>query len=153
MYKRILIATDGSPLSIRAVEHGVALAKSVGADVLALTVTERFHVFSLEADQLEDTPAEFRQHARERADKALSDAAAVAEATRVPFTKLHVEADQPYEMIIKTAQDNGCGLIVMASHGRRGVSALLLGSETVKVLTHSQIPVLVIRDSSEARKA
>jgi nucleotide-binding universal stress UspA family protein len=150
MYKRLLIATDGSSLSARAVEHGVALAKSIGADVVLLTVTERFHILALETDQLADSPAEFKQHMQERAARALSQAAAIAQAAGVSFSELHLEEDRPYTAIIRAAEDHGCDLIVMASHGRGGVSSLLLGSETMKVLTYSTIPVLVVRDRATA---
>ncbi|WP_112663458.1 universal stress protein [Microvirga flavescens] len=145
MYTKILIATDGSPLSVRAVEHGVALAKAVGASVCFVTVTDRFHIFSFETEQLEATRGTFRKEMREQAVRRFTDAVRIAEAQGVPFTKVHLEEDEPYLGILSTAERQGCDLIVMASHGRSGVSALLLGSETTKVLTHSKIPVLVVR--------
>ena len=145
MYKHILIPTDGSALSREAVEYGVRLTKAIDAKVDLLTVTEPFHVFSLEVDQLEDTRESYRRHMTERATRILSEAEAVAAAAGVRYNKVHLEDDQPYRAIIRTAEEHGCDLIVMASHGRRGVSALVLGSETMKVLTHSNIPVLVYR--------
>lgn len=145
MYKNILIATDGSSLAARAVEHGVNLAKSLGANVLLLTVTERFHVFALEADQLEETSDSFREHMRKQAERTLSEASEIARNLDVEATTLQMEDDAPYRAIIRMAEDHVCNLIVMASHGRSGVSALLLGSETMKVLAHSNIPVLVVR--------
>jgi nucleotide-binding universal stress UspA family protein len=145
MYKHILIATDGSSLSSRGVEHGVELAKALQAEVTLLTVSERFHVFSMEAEQLEETRASFKEHIRQEALRTLSEAYRIAEAAGITATQIHLEDDQPYEAIIRTAEGRGCDLIVMASHGRGGVSALLLGSETMKVLTHSKIPVLVVR--------
>jgi len=145
MYGNILIATDGSSLAARAVEHGVNLAKSLGAKVLLLTVTERFHVFALEADQLEETSDSFREHMRKQAERTLSEAAEIARNLGVEATTLQMEDDAPYRAIIRMAGDHVCNLIVMASHGRGGVSALLLGSETMKVLAHSNIPVLVVR--------
>ena len=145
MYKNILIATDGSSLAARAVEHGTSLAKSLGATVLLLTVTERFHIFALEADQLEETPASFREHMQKHADRTLAEAAEIARSLGVEATSLHMEDDAPYQAIIRTAESQRCDVIVMASHGRGGVSALLLGSETMKVLSHSKIPVLVVR--------
>ncbi|MBM1169986.1 universal stress protein [Microvirga arabica] len=145
MYKNILIATDGSSLAVRAVEHGVNLAKSLGAKVLLLTVTERFHVFALEADQLEETSDSFREHMQKLADRTLSEASEIARNLGVEATTLQMEDDAPYRAIIRMAEDHVCNLIVMASHGRGGVSALLLGSETMKVLAHSNIPVLVVR--------
>lgn len=145
MYKNILIATDGSSLAARAVEHGTNLAKSLDAAVLLLTVTERFHVFALEADQLEETPSSFRDHMQKHAERTLSEASEIARNLGVEATSLHMEDDAPYQAIIRTAESQRCDVIVMASHGRGGISALLLGSETMKVLAHSKIPVLVVR--------
>ncbi|MCC2650780.1 MAG: Universal stress protein [Microvirga sp.] len=145
MYRNILIATDGSSLAARAVEHGTSLAKSLGATVLLLTVTERFHIFALEADQLEETPSSFREHMQKHAERTLAEAAEIARSLGVEATSLHMEDDAPYQAIIRTAESQRCDVIVMASHGRGGVSALLLGSETMKVLSHSKIPVLVVR--------
>jgi nucleotide-binding universal stress UspA family protein len=145
MYKNILIATDGSSLSARAVEHGTNLAKAVGATVLLLTVAERFHVFALEADQLGETPASFREHMQKHAERTLSEASEIARRIGVDAATLHMEDAAPYQAIIRTAEGQRCDLIVMASHGRGGVSALFLGSETMKVLSHSKIPVLVVR--------
>jgi nucleotide-binding universal stress UspA family protein len=145
MYKKILIATDGSSLASRAVEHGTNLARSLGAAVILLTVTERFHVFALEADQVEETRSSFRAHMRTLAERTLSESSDMAHNLGVEATTLHVEDDAPYQAIIRTAEDKRCDVIVMASHGRGGVSAMLLGSETMKVLAHSKIPVLVVR--------
>jgi nucleotide-binding universal stress UspA family protein len=145
MYKNILIATDGSSLSARAVEHGTNLAKAVGATVLLLTVAERFHVFALEADQLGEPPVAFREHMQKHAERTLAEASEIAREIGVDATTLHMEADAPYQAIIRTAEGQRSDLIVMASHGRGGVSALFLGSETMKVLSHSKIPVLVVR--------
>lgn len=145
MYKNILIPTDGSDLASKAVEHGVAFAREVGAKITALTVTEPFAVFALAARQLEYTRAGYEEQAQAYAGQTLAGVAAAAQAAGIPCDTLHVERDQVYEAIIDTAAANGCDLIVMASHGRRGVSAVVLGSETVKVLTHSKIPVLVYR--------
>jgi nucleotide-binding universal stress UspA family protein len=142
MYRHILIPTDGSPLSDEAVTHGVALAAETGARVSFLTVTEPFHTFSFGVDQLEDTPETYRTHMKDRATGILIKADKVAEAARVTHDVVHVEDDQPYRAIIHVAEQKGCDLIAMASHARRGVSAMVLGSETVKVLTHSTVPVL-----------
>lgn len=145
MYKNILIATDGSSLAGRAVEHGVKLASALAARVTVLTVTERFHVFSLNVEQIEETPGTFKHHMKEHALQTLAEAAEIARAAGLDVTEVHLENDEPYQAIIRTAEGRRCDLIVMASHGRGGVSALLLGSETMKVLTHSKIPVLVVR--------
>jgi nucleotide-binding universal stress UspA family protein len=153
MYKHLLIPTDGSPLSKEAVRQGVALAAETGAQVTFLTVTEPFHTLSLAADQLEDTPRTYRDHMLERAARSLAEAAQFALAAGVKRETIHVEDDQPYRAIIRTAEENDCDLIAMASHGRRGASALILGSETLKVLTHSTTPVLVYRSSNCAPQA
>ena len=145
MYRNILIATDGSSLAARAVEHGASLAKALGAEVLLLTVTEHFHLFALESDQFEETRSSFRDHMQRQADRTLSEASALARSLGVDARTMHLEDDAPYRAIIRTAESQRCDVIVMASHGRGGVSALLLGSETMKVLAHSNIPVLVVR--------
>ncbi|MBF9196954.1 universal stress protein [Microvirga terrestris] len=145
MYTHILIATDGSSLASRGVEHGVRLAKALSASVTLLTVSERFHTFSLEPTQLEETLSSFREHMSKEVSKVLADARRLAAAAGVETTALHKENDEPYQAIIRTAEGKGCDLIVMASHGRGGVSAMFLGSETLKVLSHSKLPVLVIR--------
>lgn len=145
MYKNILVATDGSGLAARAVEHGVNLAKALQAKLFLVTVTEQFHVFAIEADQLEETPTSFRRHMKKQADRILDDAAKVAASAGVEAATVHVEDDAPYQAIIRTAESRHCDVIIMASHGRAGVSAMILGSETLKVLAHSKIPVLVIR--------
>jgi nucleotide-binding universal stress UspA family protein len=145
LYKNILIPTDGSELATIAVKHGVALAKEIGAKVTGVTVTEPFHVLSLAPTQLEYTRSEYKKDSQVRAEKALSSISAAANTAGVPSETLHVEHEHPYQAIIETAASKGCDLILMASHGRRGVAAVVLGSETVKVLTHSKIPVLVYR--------
>ena len=145
MYKNILIPTDGSELSGKAVDGGIALAKAIGADVTALTVSPPFHVLTIDREMIENTPAAYKTRMHEHASKILDAVASAAAAAGIPCDAIHVEHRHPYEAIIDTANSRGCDLIFMASHGRHGVSALVLGSETVKVLTHSQIPVLVHR--------
>ena len=145
MYKNILIATDGSDLATKAVEQGVLFAKKIGAKITAVTVTEPFHLLSVAPSQLEYTPAEYKKHAAAHAEKLLGAVSAAAKSAGVDCETLHVEHEHVYQAIIDAAAARRCDLIVMASHGRRGVSAVVLGSETVKVLTHSKIPVLVHR--------
>jgi nucleotide-binding universal stress UspA family protein len=145
MYKNILIATDGSELAAKAVQHGLTLAKMIGARATVLTVAKPFHIFTLEMSMVEDTSAEYRQRTQEYTTDILRSVADVAKAIGVPCETVQVEHEHPYQAIIDTAKSKGCDLIVMASHGRRGIAALVLGSETVKVLTHSKIPVLVHR--------
>jgi len=145
MYGKLLIPTDGSGLAGKAVEHGVALAKRIGADVTVLTVLPPFHTFTTDAQMIEDTPARYQERMQQHAEKTLGAAAQAAQAADVACETVQVEHEHPYRAIIDIAELKGCDLIVMASHGRHGVSALVLGSETVKVLTHCKIPVLVHR--------
>lgn len=145
MYKNILIPTDGSELAGKAVQHGIALAKAISAKITVVTVTLPFHIFTLDPQVVEEIPDQYKKRIQGHATKTLSDVATKAKAASVPCDTVHVEHGHPYRAIIDTAQSKGCDLITMASHGRRGVSAIVLGSETVKVLTHSKIPVLVHR--------
>jgi nucleotide-binding universal stress UspA family protein len=145
MYSNMLIPTDGSELAGKAVEHGIALAKRIGAKATALTVLPPFHTFTTDTQMIEDTPAAYKVRMQKQAEKALGVVAQTAQAAGVPCETVQVEHEHPYRAIIDTAASKGCDLIVMASHGRHGVSALVLGSETVKVLTHCKIPVLVHR--------
>lgn len=145
MYKHILIPTDGSALADKAVEQGVNLAKEIGARVTVLTVSVPFHILTIDAQMIEDTAPQYNRRIEARAAKILKAGADVANAAGVACTTSHIEHEHPYRAIIETADAKGCDLIAMASHGRRGVSAIVLGSETVKVLTHANIPVLVYR--------
>jgi nucleotide-binding universal stress UspA family protein len=145
LFKNILIATDGSDLVVKAVEQGILLAKEVSAKTTAVTVSEPFNVFALAPSELGYTPIEYKKHAEAHADRLLGTVSAAAKSAGVACDTLHVEHEQIYQAIIDAAEARRCDLIVMASHGRRGVSAVVLGSETVKVLTHSKIPVLVYR--------
>jgi len=141
MYKNILIATDGSDLAMNAVRNGVALAKAVGARVTAVTVSEPFRWFGPGLDAR--AGAVVREGASQAAAAALDAVVDAAKVAGIACEKVHVEEEVPYKGISDTATAKNCDLIVMASHGRRGISAVILGSETVKVLTHSKIPVLV----------
>lgn len=145
MYKHILIPTDGSMLSAKAIEQAIGLAKSIGAQVTGLTVSSPFNTFALDPLMLSDTPEGYKKDCEDRAEKFLGAITGAAKAAGVQARAAHVVADHPYEAIIGTARSNGCDLIVMASHGRKGASALVLGSETHKLLTHCNIPVLVCR--------
>jgi nucleotide-binding universal stress UspA family protein len=137
MYTNILLPTDGSELSGKAVEHGIALAKRIGAKVTVLTVLPPFHTLTTDAQMIEDTP--------EHGEKTLGAAAHAAQLAGIECKTVQVDHEHPYQAIVDTAKSKGCDLIVMASHGRHGISAIVLGSETVKVLTHCKIPVLVHR--------
>jgi nucleotide-binding universal stress UspA family protein len=145
LYKNILIPTDGSELANKAVEHGVLLAKEIGAAITAVTVTEPFHLFSVAPSQLEYTRSEYKRHTDAVAKKALGVVSDAAKRSGIACDSLQVEHEHVYQAIIDAAISKGCDLIAMASHGHHGISAVVLGSETVKVLTHSKIPVLVYR--------
>ena len=145
MYKHVLIPTDGSPLSEMAIRHGMALAKTVGARVTVLTVSPPFRSFALDPVMVSDTPVQYEQECAALAEKILGTARKEAAVADVSCDTRHVVRAQPYEAIVETAQTKGCDLICMSSHGRKGISAFVLGSETYKVLTHSKIPVLVCR--------
>lgn len=145
MYKRILLPTDGSSASQRAILSGIDFAKSIGADVVAMTATPEFHTFTTDSGMLEQTPDQYAAASRASGQRLLDQVLAVARDAGVPCTGVQVVSDEPYEAIIHAAREQMCDLILMASHGRKGVKALLLGSETQKVLVHSAIPVLVFR--------
>lgn len=140
MYRHILIPTDGSQLAERGVAHGLALAKSLGATVSFIFVVEPFSEVSGRFLEAIATYAELR---KEQAAKVLEDAADAARAGGVSCETIQAESGQPHQAIIAAARDKGCDLIVMSSHGRSGLAALLIGSVTNKVLTHAQTPVLV----------
>jgi nucleotide-binding universal stress UspA family protein len=147
MFKRILVPTDGSELAGKAVTLAIALARTHGASLVAL------HVFphlpgaqhSAAAPLLKQLEGEYDKHQREQARDILDAVAKEAAAAGVATQEVMVESEDVYGNIIGAAKHHGCDLICMASHGRRGVAAVVLGSETHKVLIHTQIPVLVVR--------
>ena len=145
MYGRILIATDGSELSDKAVDQGLALAKAVGAKVTIVRVTSQPAPLVYEGVVVALPTEEIREDIAKSVEKYFVAVRSKAGALGVDAETIQLENDFPWQVIIDTARDKGAGLIVMASHGRRGLSAVLLGSETQKVLTHSTIPVLVCR--------
>jgi len=145
MYKHILLPTDGSPLSEIAIEGGVGLAKALGARVTGLHVIEPFHLIMGGAEMMGDTKEQYEKDSLIRAQKCLATLTVAAKQAGVTCDGVSEKAAHPFEAIIAAAQSRACDLIVMASHGRRGIRGLLLGSETIKVLTHSRIPVLVLR--------
>jgi nucleotide-binding universal stress UspA family protein len=144
MYKRILISTDGSDISQKAVQAAVDLARASAAELFAISVKEPFP-YSAISEMQPVPPQEFFDAQERIASERVKAAAAVAGTAGVTCHAHTVEAMHPWEAILDHAKTQGCDLIVMASHGRRGLSAMLLGSETQKVLTHSSIPVLVIK--------
>jgi nucleotide-binding universal stress UspA family protein len=145
MSSNILIPTDGSDLAGKAVRYGIALAERIGAKATVLTVLPPFHTLTTDTQMLEDTAPQYKARMQKNAEKTLSAAARVADAAGIACEAIQVEHEHPYQAIIDTAGAKGCDLIVMASHGRSGIAAILLGSETLKVLTYSKIPVLVYR--------
>lgn len=145
MFKHILLPTDGSPGSDNAVQAGLRLAAQVGARVTALHVVPPFRTFTYLPDMIEDTEEQYDRESDQRARTLLQAVEKQAQESGVPCDSVVVRTDDVYDAIIETARDRQCDLITMASHGRRGVRGLLLGSETQKVLTHSLVPVLVFR--------
>ena len=148
MYRNILISTDGSELAGKAVEHGVMLARKIGASVTFVTVTEMWSALEMAAAVDRGTPNPmkiFEEMAAESAQDILAAAKTVAQDAGVDCQTLHVRDRAPAEGIIATADEKGCDLIVMASHGRRGLNRLLLGSQTTEVLAYAKVPVLVVR--------
>jgi nucleotide-binding universal stress UspA family protein len=145
MFKHILIPTDGSDLSRKAMLYGVELARESKAKVTALTIREPWVISAVDTFAVVATQEEYDKGSHEAADRALEQAKMAGDVAGVAIDAVQEVHDQPFRAIIDCALANRCDLIVMASHGRRGVSALLLGSETSKVLTHSTIPVLVFR--------
>jgi len=144
MYKHILVPTDGSDITRNAIDTAIALAKSLGARISAVAVREPFP-YSAVSEMQAIPPQEFFEAQDRIVNNNLLAVKEACSAAGLSCTGAAVEALHPWEAILEQAKSGGCDLIVMASHGRRGVSALLLGSETQKVLTHSTIPVLVVR--------
>lgn len=148
MYKHILVPTDGSKLSAKAVKQAVAFAKTIGARITAVHVSDEYRAVMDEGFVL---PAfatlkkRFEEMNVQRSNAVLKQVKAAAEAAGVACQSVAVTNNLPYDAIIQQAKKHKCDLIMMASHGRKGLSSVLLGSETAKVLTHSKIPVLVVR--------
>jgi nucleotide-binding universal stress UspA family protein len=146
MYDHILIPTDGSEVASKGVDHGLSLAKSVGAKVTIVMVTERWPVYG--GPDWIPGPTEMAAYEagqNQAAKTVLTDVKAAADRLGVDAETVHVPEAQPAEAIIATADQRHCNLIVMASHGRRGLRRLLLGSQTSEVLVSSPVPVLVVK--------
>jgi nucleotide-binding universal stress UspA family protein len=144
MYKRILFPTDGSEISGKALNHALALTRLCNAELFVLSVKEPFP-FSAISEMQPAPPQDFYDQQERVAAARVKAAVETAIAAGVKPTGHTLEASHAWEAIVDHAKSQGCDLIVMASHGRRGMSALLLGSETQKVLTHGSVPVLVVR--------
>ena len=147
MFKHILVPTDGSQLSTDTVKRAVSFAQEAGAKVSFFFAKPDYPVAFFGEGALIDptTPERFAEMADKQASEVLASCENVAREAGVEFSSFSSTSDIPYEAIIKAAEKTACDLIFMASHGRRGISGLLLGSETQKVLTHSKVPVLVFR--------
>jgi len=147
MFKHILVPTDGSELSQDMAKRAVEFARETGAAITAFFSKPEYPMTYFGEGALIDptTPEKFSEMAEQQAKTVLDFVLVECAAAGVPCKAISTTSDVPYEAIIQTAEERGCDLIFMASHGRRGISGLLLGSETNKVLTHSRIPVLVYR--------
>ena len=148
IYKKILIATDGSELANRAVAHGLKLAKELKVPVVVVTVTPMWSALEIahEARLTKANPIEsYQGSAAAWAERILNEADQQAKAVGVSLELVHVPESAPAEGIIATAEKQGCDLIVMASHGRRGLGRLVLGSQANEVLAYSKVPALIVR--------
>jgi nucleotide-binding universal stress UspA family protein len=146
MYKHILIPTDGSELSNKAIRHGVALAKALGAEVTLATATEPWDAVVVGEVAVVLPPEQYEATASASATNVLAAARQIAEQEGMTGCHaLHIKERHPAEGIVEAAKEKDCDLIVMASHGRRGFSRMILGSEAYEVVTHSAVPVLIVR--------
>ena len=148
MYKHILVAVDGSELSLKGLEHALTLAKPLGANVTILTVSEPLHPDSVRAAEkagIEDAVGRYDQQLEHQATERFAPMQDRAHHHGVEVNLAHEIDTSPAEAIIRTAKLKECDLIVMSSHGRRGIQKMLLGSQTSEVLVKTQIPVLVVR--------
>jgi nucleotide-binding universal stress UspA family protein len=145
MYRHLLIATDGSELAEKAVAHGLGLAKALGARVTAVTVSEPFPVFATTDGTVALPLQEYEAAAAADAARILAAVGAAAKTRDIACDVVHVKDQPPAEGIVATAKARECDVIVMASHGRRGLSKLVLGSQASEVVSQSPVPVLVCR--------
>lgn len=145
MFNHIVVPTDGSELADQAAGYAIAVAKSLGSKLTFLRVTAPPAPIVIEGVVVAYPADELRAQMKERVTTHLAGLEAAAKAAGVVSNSTQVEADQPWKAIIETAERVGADLIMMGSHGRKGVAALVIGSETHKVLTHTKLPVLVCR--------
>jgi nucleotide-binding universal stress UspA family protein len=150
MYKSILVPTDGSKLSCKAVKEAINFSKACGAKITVLHVMPDYRAYISERynvppEMTAPVKKKFQGEGAARSKEIIDQACAQGTAAGVACAGISVTSDEPYEAIIKQATKSKCDLIMMASHGRKGLQSLLLGSETAKVLVHSKIPVLVVR--------
>ena len=144
MFKKILVPTDGSELATSAANTAAQLAKSQGGQVIGVYVIDPFPYIGI-GDASAIALQSYLSEAKSAAGQALDALAKVCAAEGVPFAGDTIERNVVYEGVIETAKAEGCDLIVMASHGRQGVKALILGSVAQKVLTHALVPVLIVK--------
>ena len=146
MYQHILVSTDGSDLARKGLDHALALAQSLGARVTIITVTERLPVYAgFDGGLTALAYSDYTASQRAGGEQVLASAREAAAASGVAVETVLIENALPADAIIATAGAHGCDLIAMASHGRRGLGRLVLGSVTAEVLAHSDVPVLVVR--------
>lgn len=144
MFQRILVPTDGSDITVKAVDRAIGLAKLTGASIETLAAKDPFP-YSAVSEIQPIAPQEYYDAQERIAQQRLKAVASACEAAGIACRTTSIEALHPWQAIIDHAKQTGCDLIVMASHGRRGMSALLLGSETQRVLIHTTLPVLIVR--------
>lgn len=145
MFKHILLPVDGSDAGRAALDAGLRLARNCGARVTALHVLPDFHILTYRPAMLEETRDEFMHDSTEQGARALAYVSDAARELKLDCGTLALRSDQPHKCIVDTARECGCDLIAMASHGHLGLTGVLLGSVTHKVLVHSAVPVLVLR--------
>ncbi|MEZ5441510.1 MAG: universal stress protein [Lysobacterales bacterium] len=147
MYKHLLVCTDGSDLSHKAIDEGVRLARYLGAELTAVYAVANYvpPVEAIAPIYYLPTLEEYQERAKVEAEHVLAQVRQTSDEAGIPCELEWALSDDPYRLILDVAERRGCDLVVMASHGRRGLSGLILGSETTRVLTHSKVPVLVVR--------
>lgn len=145
MFKHLLLPTDGSDEALQAAKAGISLASDLGASVTSIYVVPEYRIFTLQPDMLEDTPEEYDRHCISKVDRYLGRIKECAESAGVECYTAYWVGDHPYEFIAKTAADRRCDLIVMASHHLSDNQTFFGASETQKVMSCCQIPVLVFR--------
>lgn len=145
MFAHILLPTDGSQSTEPVIRKCITFAREIGAKITGLYVVPEFHVLAYSPGIVNDTPERYQQDSEARARQILAQIELEANEQGVPCDAVFVYGDEPYDTIIKVAGEHGADLVCMASHGRKGMKGALLGSVTQKVLTQSQIPVLVFR--------
>lgn len=145
MFKKILVPTDGSTLSDKAINAAIEFGREYGAQLVALSVAEPYPFSPLSESAFIDERRLYDERARELAQQSVDKIAAAARVANVPCETVVAQSFAPHDEIIKAAKEHGCDLIFMASHGRKGLGRLFIGSETQKVLANSSVPVMVFR--------